>query len=480
MWRNTSGLDYTSTSLLENLEKYTHAEILLIHEALTLCHTKQLTNATLITRVAQVLVNQGSDAVVILSFLVAQVLWDQSISLAFIKKKFGRKVYRLLGQCVSPPTFRRSRDRFFIEDLQRVGVSLSPDIHLTTLLLAFILLDLQNTIAGEYTCSIEKADDVLCYAVPVTSILNLRRLRRELEDAAFRLLQPEDYANLKEQVAPLSVEDEQCLNILKTAIHRLLKKNGIKGEVQGRVKSLYSIYCKVYHSGRSLESILDRIGLRIIVHNVPECYRVLGILHSHFQPIPGSFDDYIGAPKENGYQSLHTCVYPVRDVAYKPIEFQIRTECMHKESESGSAAHWQYKRHRRVYVAGKRLQKIPAHKELVEAHGSSPNIDAFFQLLKQHIHDGSIVVFGREGRITQLPENTLLRHYLQKVGMTVSSKDRVKVNGSTVNLRHILKDGDSVEIISSVDSAEDDSESSDMSSEARWVVSLQHPFHSGC
>ncbi len=473
MWRITSGLDCKNTALLNNLNSYTNSEALLIQEALLLVEAHPFKGATRINSVAQILIDQGADASAIVSFLIAPVLWEHSISLAFIKKKFGKIVSRIIKQFEHQPAFKSSSDRCFLKDLQRMSVSSSLDICLTTVLLSFLLLELKKTISAEHSHGLAIADDVLLYAVPVASMLNLRRLRRELEDAAFRLLQPEMYVALKEQVAPLSSEDEQCLDLIRTVIRRLLKINGIKGEIQGRVKSLYSIYCKVYHCGRSLESILDRIGLRIIVHTVPECYRILGILHSHFQPIPGSFDDYIGSPKANGYQSLHTCVYPVRDVAYKPIEFQIRTECMHKESESGIAAHWQYKRRRRAFAAGKRLQKFPGYKESAEAYSSSPNVEAFFQLLQQQVHEGSIVIFGREGRIIQLPENTTLRQYFQKVGMTVSAKDRVTVNGNTVGLRHILKDGDSVEIISVVDSREGDSHSSDLRSDVRGVLSLQ-------
>jgi (p)ppGpp synthase/HD superfamily hydrolase len=152
-------------------------------------------------------------------------------------------------------------------------------------------------------------------------------------------------------------EDEQYLDVIKMVISKLLSRKGMNGEVQGRVKNLVSARNKAYRTGKSLRMILDRIGLRIIVQTVPECYQVLDILHSYFQPIPNRFKDYIGLPKGNGYQSLHTCVYPMRSLSYKPIEFQIRTKSMHQEAEFGIASHWLYKR-RRQSIARDALARI--------------------------------------------------------------------------------------------------------------------------
>jgi (p)ppGpp synthase/HD superfamily hydrolase len=141
----------------------------------------------------------------------------------------------------------------------------------------------------------------------------------------------------------IGCEDEKCLEILLAGVQWLLETNGIQARIQSRIKSLDGIRNKMSRTGKPLEQILDRVGLRIIVASVPECYHVLGLLHAHFKPISGTFDDYIRQPKKNGYQSLHICVYPVRELSHMPIEFQVRTESMHREAEHGSAAHWRYK-----------------------------------------------------------------------------------------------------------------------------------------
>jgi len=246
-------------------------------------------------------------------------------------------------------------------------------------------------------------------------------------------------------VAPIREEDAQCLAILKKAVDRLLEKNEIKAIVQGRIKSFYGIYRKMLRKGKSFHDILDRIGMRIIVATVPECYAVLGLLHTHFQPVPGSFDDYIGLPKDNGYQSLHTCVYPVRNISHKPIEFQIRTELMHREAEYGVAAHWQYKQGGKA-ITESDLQKTLWMKGLVKQHLGMSS-ERFIEVLHQQVYEAATVVFGEGGRISRLPANATVADYLKKANLTVSPQAALRVNGKPAGMEHVLQDGDSIEII---------------------------------
>ncbi|MDR9500693.1 MAG: hypothetical protein RI601_02735 [Desulfurivibrionaceae bacterium] len=280
--------------------------------------------------------------------------------------------------------------------------------------------------------------------MPVNSSSNWGKAYRSIEDAAFHILDPKVYEELEHQVAPLQAEDTQCLKILQKAARGLLQRNNIKGSVQGRIKSLYSLHCKMARKGVSLETIMDRVGLRIIVSSVPECYQVLGLLHAHFQPVPGTFMDYIGLPKENGYQSLHTCVYPFRDISHKNIEFQIRTELMHREAEYGEAAHWKYKEGTGSILTGNQA-KSPGH----EAQSQQQPIGspAFIKILCQQMAAGHIVIFGNSGHKVWLPENATVEHYLRKTNRTLSPPPLIKVNSRTVALGHILKDADTIEVI---------------------------------
>ncbi len=291
-----------------------------------------------------------------------------------------------------------------------------------------------------------KPDDILDFLLPVNNNLNLGKAYRSIEDAAFHILQPKVYEELEHQVAPIQAEDTECLKILQKAARGLLQRNNIKGSVQGRIKSLYSLHCKMARKGVSLETIMDRVALRIIVSSVPECYQVLGLLHAHFQPVPGTFMDYIGQPKENGYQSLHTCVYPFRDISHKNIEFQIRTELMHTEAEYGDAAHWKYKEGTGSIITGNQVKR--AGQEAQNQQQQEPiGTAAFIKLLCQQMAADHIVIFGTSGHKVWLPENATVEHYLKKTNSTLSPPPLIKVNNRTVALGHILKDADTIEVI---------------------------------
>ena len=150
---------------------------------------------------------------------------------------------------------------------------------------------------------------------------------------------------MSECIEPIREQDQICLSPLEDGVARLLARRGLDATIQSRTKGLYSLYRKMRRLDASLDDVMDRVGLRIIVPSVEACYEVVGLLHTRFRPVPGTIDDYIGFPKQNGCQSLHTCVYPVPEVSAKPVEFQVRTERMHREAEYGVAAHWLYKNH---------------------------------------------------------------------------------------------------------------------------------------
>lgn len=425
---------------------YTEAEQALILRALTLYKTNSNENITTILRVVQLLVDQEIDARVVISTLLAVLLRKQAITLKTIREQFGKEVAHLAGQSgyssadIMAANMNRHDDS---------GSTHCPPVNLThqaTLMLALLLIDLEQMAEGQQECNLLKAREALHVFVPMASRLNLRNIRRRLEDAAFRVLEPDIYENLKHQVAPQSVEDAKILEILRNGIQTFLKRERITGEVHGRIKSLYSLHKKIERTGRSVQSIMDRIGLRVVVSSVPECYKVLGILHSHFESIPCCFDDYISVPKENGYQSLHTCIFPVRDISYKPVELQIRTELMHHEAEYGVAAHSRYKD--QIETAATDTQST-SHllDDLVAKNAQQPDSDEFIRCLCQQIYTDNLVIFGQAGQIINCTENMTVGQYLYNAGIDISAKSLVHVNGKKVNLSDILHDTDSVEII---------------------------------
>jgi (p)ppGpp synthase/HD superfamily hydrolase len=184
------------------------------------------------------------------------------------------------------------------------------------------------------------AQVTLEFCQPLADRLGLASLVTELQDACFAILLPAEYGRLAHSLKQTLAKDAGHLAVLITSLQQLVLRHGIACTLQSRIKGLYSLYRKMVRKGCCLEGIRDRSGIRIIVGSIDDCYRVLGLVHTHFAYVPGTFHDYIGAPKTNGYRSLHTCVSAVDHLT---AEIQIRTLQMHREAEYGRAAHWRYK-----------------------------------------------------------------------------------------------------------------------------------------
>jgi len=407
--------------------------------------SKRLGNEDIPLSVAELLLSQGADDVTIASSLLAPVLWHNCSDINEIEEAFGELIASNLREFKSPTAIRTDTESHRREDIQVLLNSLTGDNRSIVLRLAFRLIELESPSVSNRGELRRIARETLDLYVPLANRLGLGELRKRLEDVSFLIEDPSTYHEIKQKIAPIQAEDDKCLKIIIEGINRMLKKKDIEGNVQGRTKSLYSIYCKMARLGADFHKILDRIGIRIIVPSVPECYKVLGILHYHFKPIPGTFDDYIGLPKNNGYQSLHTCVYPVREISHKPIEFQIRTELMHMEAEYGIAAHWRYKSNE-AFATDDKLQSQWLQ-SLVTQHKDSDSTESFFKLLYQQIYEDHVVVFGNAGQIVRLPENATVRDYVKRFNAEIPPTLRVKVNGKITGLDHRLHDGDTVEII---------------------------------
>jgi len=388
-------------------------------------------------KAANLLFDQDADATTIAGALLAPLIWQNLTDIGHVREHFGPDVATALEDL---------RDSFFIpiddqpresENIHALLTSIDGIPRKAILYITFRLLALECATDACETTARQMAQETLDLLVPIANRLSLGDLRRRLEDACFHVLDPQDYENLRAKVSPIQSEDDKCLEILLAGVKRLLANSGIQGWVQGRTKSLHGIRRKMARTGKTLEEIMDRVGLRVIVTSVPECYSVLGLLHAHFKPIPGTFDDYIGLPKDNGYQSLHTCVYPVREISHKPIEFQVRTELMHLEAEHGTAAHWRYKND--AAVAERNHHRTQWMEGLVRQHRESASLHR--QVFRDHL-----VVFGNGGRIVRMPENATVRDYLKIINAHVPQDATVKVNGRVVALDFALRDGDSIAV----------------------------------
>lgn len=430
----------------ERIQKYfesTEADLLIT--AYALFKERSLDKNFQTLQAVDLLIGQGADAETLAGALIAPLLWQNLITPAEIQKRFGTAVAHLLDDLVSPIPLRQETREYRREDIRALLTSMAGDPRKALLLITFRLLALEkeeNPVQSEIR---HVAQETMDFYLPIAKRLSLGELCRRLEDACFYIFDPSGYEKLQREIAPIQIEDSKCLDLLLVGVQRLLDYNDIQGRIQGRTKSLYSIRRKTLRKKTTLHDIMDRIGLRVIVASVPECYAVLGILHSHFKPIPGTFDDYIGLPKNNGYQSLHTCVYPVRDVSHKPIEFQIRTEMMHAEAEYGTAAHWRYKTQNQVQEKDNR--DALWIKGLVRQHDRAHTASDFIERLHQQVFQGHLIVFGQGGCIHRLPEGSTVFDYLNKSQGSICKAKAVRVNEKEVEFSYRLRDGDSLEIV---------------------------------
>ena len=397
-------------------------------------------------RTVQVLLSQQTDHVAIASALLASLyLHTIPPELEELQKFFGNDIASLVKSLKSTETMRTDTEAHREEDMKALLAALGGNLRSVIVRLGLRLAELQRLVKTGCMDSCQIAKETLDVYVPLARRMGMGALREKLEDVSFRVLEPDIYRELAEKIEPIRAEDQACLEILIAAARRLLDRNGFKATVSGRTKNLYSLYMKMRRLNASLESIMDKIGIRIIASSVTDCCQILGLLHTHYRPIPGTFDDYIGLPKDNGYQSLHTCVYPVRDMSDKPVEFQIRTELMHMEAEFGVAAHWRYKTGEEADTEDERqlewLRGLQQHRDKASSHAR------FVEKLRKEVFEDHLVVFTKGGRQVRLPADSTVRHFVQWLNRVPVERLWVKVNGEAQSLDHPLRDGDTVEFM---------------------------------
>lgn len=278
---------------------------------------------------------------------------------------------------------------------------------------------------------------------PLANRLGIWQIKWELEDLGFRYTQPEDYKAIAEKLATRRVNREDEVKKIIAELEKLLGESGIKAEITGRTKHIYSIYQKMMQKDKSFENVRDLRGVRLIVPDVPSCYAALGIIHTHWRPIPNEFDDYIAAPKDNFYQSIHTSVIYSDG---KPLEVQIRTESMHRNAEFGIASHWLYKE--RSSQDDHYHQRINWLRKLMEWRQDVEDAQEFVDGVKSDVFEDRAYAFTPRGDIIDLPIGATPIDFAYMVHTEVGNRCRgAKVNGKLVPLDSKLKTGDQVEIL---------------------------------
>lgn len=287
------------------------------------------------------------------------------------------------------------------------------------------------------------AQETLDIFAPLANRLGIWQLKWELEDLGLRYTNPDKYKEIAQNLAETRAERERQLTVITDRLSAMINESGIKAEISGRSKHIYSIYRKMIDKDKPFELVRDLRGVRLIVPDVPSCYAVLGIIHTHWRPIPNEFDDYIAAPKDNFYQSLHTAV--LYDDG-KPLEVQIRTPEMNQNAEYGIAAHWRYKE--KGPKDEQYEQRINWLKKLMEWRQEVQDANEFVDGMKTDVFQDRVYVFTPRGDIIDLPAGATPIDFAYTVHTEIGNRCRgAKVNGKLVSLDYSLKTGDQVEIL---------------------------------
>src|SRR5262249_28618640 len=288
------------------------------------------------------------------------------------------------------------------------------------------------------------AQETMDIYAPLANRLGIWQIKWQLEDLAFRYLEPEQYRQIATSLElGRRAEREQYIQRVIEVLRTELEHAGIKAEISGRPKHIYSIYGKMQRRGADIEQIYDLLAVRILVHEVQECYHALGVVHSLWHPLPGQFDDYIASPKESMYQALHTTVMGLDG---RPLEIQIRTYEMHHVAEYGVAAHWRYKE------GGRRDDKFDAKvawlRQLMDWQKDVAGAQEFVDSLKTDLFQDQVYVFTPRGEIKELPTGATPLDFAYRIHTEVGHRCvGAKLNGRLVPLNAPLQNGDRVEII---------------------------------
>ena len=356
-----------------------------------------------------------------------------------------------LHQATRETTVQNQVKGIHIEKVRRMLLAFSKDLRVVMLLLVSQLQTLRYATSLGLADLSALAKDVLHIYSPLANRLGIWQIKWELEDLAFRLIEPREYKEVAGLLEQKRVEREYEIESAKTELKHLLFTHQINADIQGRPKNIYSIVKKMRGKSLSFNQILDLRAMRVIVSSVEDCYRSLALIHQHMQPIDNEFDDYIAKPKSNGYQSLHTVVKSLRD---KVFEIQIRTAAMHEHAEYGVAAHWAYKEaglkgYAGVSVPVEQAEKMAVLRQLLAwERDLNSDLGQANPLQQKSGHD-KIYVMTPEAAVVELPEGATPIDFAYILHTELGHRCRgARLDGTLVSLSTKLQNGQTVEIIS--------------------------------
>jgi GTP pyrophosphokinase len=449
----TATIDALIQKILDDEKQYDLSKIISAYEFAAKAHANQVRSSgepyiTHPLAVSFILLELGMDTDTICAAMLHDVVEDTDTTLEQVKKLFGQDVAMLVDGVTKLgkiPLFTQEEQQ--AENVRKILLAMSQDIRVIIIKLCDRLHNMRTLQFRPSDKQRNTALETMNIYAPLAHRLGIRAVKDEIEDLAFRYLDPYAYSEIENILKKRSDEREAFIESIKQQINARFADAGFEKppQIDGRVKSIYGIYKKAYMQGKNIEEIYDKYAVRIIVQTVTECYNSLGIIHDIFRPIPNRFKDYIATPKANMYQSLHTTVIGREAI---PFEVQIRTWDMHYTAEYGIAAHWKYKEG--IQGKDKLENRLAWIRQIIEAQQETDDVEEIVRTIKSDLAPEETFAFTPKGDIITLPLGATIIDFAYAIHTEVGNRMKgAKVDGKLVSLDYKLSTGEIVEILTS-------------------------------